>query len=148
MAEMAASIAHEVNQPLTAVVTHAYAGREWLSAEPPNLVKASATTDKIVQESTRAGAVVSRVRALFRKEVVVRESADVNQVIRDLVPGTRRGNPARSIHNTGVSRWLASFGGRSDPVPNLEAASMLLFFRPPNELSFSSVCAYSSGMQA
>lgn len=45
MAEMAASIAHELNQPLTAVMTHAYACREWLSSEPANLERASATAD-------------------------------------------------------------------------------------------------------
>jgi PAS domain S-box-containing protein len=85
MAEMAASIAHELNQPLTAVVTHAYACREWLNAEPANLAKASATAEKIVQESTRASAVVKRVRALFRKDVQVRESTDINRLIRELV---------------------------------------------------------------
>lgn len=85
MAEMAASIAHELNQPLTAVVTHAYACREWLQAQPANLDKASATAEKIVRESTRASAVVSRVRALFRKDVQVRESTDINRLIHDLV---------------------------------------------------------------
>ncbi len=85
MAEMAASIAHELNQPLTAVVTHAYACREWLRAQPANLTKASATAEKIVQESTRASAVVSRVRTLFRKEVHERETTDINLLIRDLV---------------------------------------------------------------
>lgn len=84
MAEMAASIAHELNQPLTAVVTHAYACREWLSAEPANLERASATADKIVLESTRASAVVSRVRALFRKEAQICEPLDMNELIRDL----------------------------------------------------------------
>ena len=82
---MAASIAHELNQPLTAVVTHAYACREWLSSQPVNTVKAASTAEKIVQESTRASAVVSRVRALFRKDAQVRESADMNRVIQDLV---------------------------------------------------------------
>lgn len=85
MAEMAASIAHELNQPLTAVVTHAYACREWLRSDPANLEKASATAEKIVQESTRASVVVSRVRALFRKDAQVRESTDVNHLIRELV---------------------------------------------------------------
>ena len=85
MAEMAASIAHELNQPLTAVVTHAYACREWLNSQPVNTDKAASTAEKIVQESTRASAVVSRVRALFRKDAQVRESADMNRVIRDLV---------------------------------------------------------------
>jgi C4-dicarboxylate-specific signal transduction histidine kinase len=84
MAEMAASIAHELNQPLTAVVTHAYACREWLRSEPPNLERATATADKIVQESTRASAVVNRVRALFRKEAQTREATDLNVLIRDL----------------------------------------------------------------
>jgi PAS domain S-box-containing protein len=85
MAEMAASIAHELNQPLTAVVTHAYACREWLLGEPVNVGKAAATAEKIVQESKRASSVVSRVRALFRKETLVREPVDMNRLIRDLV---------------------------------------------------------------
>lgn len=85
MAEMAASIAHELNQPLTAVVTHAYACREWLRSNPANLEKASATAEKIVQESTRASVVVSRVRALFRKDAQIRESTDINVLIQDLV---------------------------------------------------------------
>lgn len=84
MAEMAASIAHELNQPLTAVVTHASACREWLRSEPANLERATATAEKIVQESTRASAVVKRVRALFRKEAQTREPTDLNALVRDL----------------------------------------------------------------
>jgi len=83
MAEMAASIAHELNQPLTAVTTHAYACREWLSAKPANLAKASATAEKIVAESSRASAVVSRVRALFSNEAHRREWSDVNRLINE-----------------------------------------------------------------
>ena len=85
MAEMAASIAHELNQPLTAVVTHAAACREWLSSEPANIERATATADKIVQESTRASVVVSRVRALFRKEAETRELTDLNALVRNTV---------------------------------------------------------------
>ena len=84
MAEMAASIAHELNQPMTAVVTHAYACREWLQGKPANLEKASATAEKIIQESTRASVVVSRVRALFRKEEQVRELTSMNRLIQEL----------------------------------------------------------------
>jgi PAS domain S-box-containing protein len=84
IAETAASIAHELNQPMTAVVTHAYACREWLRGDPANLEKASATAEKIVQESTRASAVVKRVRALFRNEARVRESTDMNRLIQEL----------------------------------------------------------------
>jgi PAS domain S-box-containing protein len=85
MAEMAASIAHELNQPLTAVAMHAYACREWLRNQPPNLEKASMTAEKIVQESTRASTVVKRVRALFRKESEIREAANINTLIQDLM---------------------------------------------------------------
>lgn len=84
MAEMAASIAHELNQPLTAVVTHAYACREWLLGKPANLEKASATAEKIVQESTRASVVVSRVRALFRNGAQVRKMTSINELIQEL----------------------------------------------------------------
>ena len=85
LGEMAASIAHELNQPLTAVVTHAYACREWLTANPANLEKATATAERIVQESTRAGAVVKRVRALFRSDAPVRQAADINRLVLDIV---------------------------------------------------------------
>ena len=85
LAEMAASIAHELNQPLTAVVAHAYACREWLHGNPANVERASATAEKIVQESTRASAVVKRVRSLFRKEAQETESTDLNRLIQELV---------------------------------------------------------------
>jgi PAS domain S-box-containing protein len=84
MAEMAASIAHELNQPLTAVVTHAYACREWLHTKPANIDKASATAEKIVQESTRASSVVKRVRALFRNEETEKYPVDVNHLVQEL----------------------------------------------------------------
>jgi hypothetical protein len=85
LGELAASIAHELNQPLTALVTHAHACREWLRANPVNIEKATATADKIVQESTRAGAVVARVRSLFRKDATIREATDLTSLIVDLV---------------------------------------------------------------
>ncbi len=85
MGEMAASIAHELNQPITAVVTHAYACRQWLAADPPNLERASSTAEKIVQESTRASAVVAGVRGLFQGREPTRESADINRLVRSLV---------------------------------------------------------------
>ena len=105
MAEMAASIAHELNQPLTAVVTHAYACREWLREDAPNIAKASATAEKIVQESTRASAVVSRVRALFRKEAQTRELTDINGLIRGVVRLLRdEDNQARRFHPADAGR--------------------------------------------
>jgi C4-dicarboxylate-specific signal transduction histidine kinase len=82
---MAASIAHELNQPLTALATHAAACRRWLQAEPANASRAAAAADGIVQETTRAANVVRRVRALFSKTDYVREPTDLNSLIVDLV---------------------------------------------------------------
>jgi C4-dicarboxylate-specific signal transduction histidine kinase len=111
MAEMAASIAHELNQPLTAVVTHAYACREWLRSEPANLDRASATAERIVQESTRASAVVSRVRALFHKEAQEREPVDMNELIRDL---------ARLLRDEGARSQVAVRLALACDLPRLE----------------------------
>jgi C4-dicarboxylate-specific signal transduction histidine kinase len=98
MGELAASIAHELNQPLTAVVTNAYACHEWLQATPPNLDRASTTAHRIVQESKRASEVVARVRALFRKEIDSRGSVDLNQLIQDLV---------RLLHDDAIRRGVS-----------------------------------------
>jgi hypothetical protein len=111
MAEMAASIAHELNQPLTAVVTHAYACREWLQSRPANLEKASSTAEKIVQESTRASAVVKRVRALFRKEAVLREATDINRLIRDL---------ARLLRDEAIRRDMSIKLALAQDLPEIE----------------------------
>ncbi|HWE84360.1 MAG TPA: ATP-binding protein [Terracidiphilus sp.] len=111
MAEMAASIAHELNQPLTAVVTHAYACREWLRSKPANLEKASATAEKIVQESTRASVVVSRVRALFRKEAQVRELTSMNRLIQEI---------ARLMRDEAIRRDVSIRLELANDLPQLE----------------------------
>jgi PAS domain S-box-containing protein len=111
LAEMAASIAHELNQPITAVVTHAYACREWLRDDALNTAKASATAEKIVQESTRASAVVSRVRALFRKEAQTRESTDVNSLIRGV---------ARLLRDEAIRRDVSIRLMLAEDMPRLE----------------------------
>jgi PAS domain S-box-containing protein len=83
MSEVAVSIAHELNQPMTALMTHAYACREWASCNPPNVEKLSLTAEKIVQETTRASAVVKRVRSLFSQDEPVRTETDLNHLIQD-----------------------------------------------------------------
>jgi signal transduction histidine kinase len=97
MGELTASIAHEISQPLTAVVSHGQACLEWLSASPPNLEKARLTSVSIVRDGTRAGAVIDRVRALFRKEAPVKDWTDLNEVIRDLTVFLRNEANARQV---------------------------------------------------
>ena len=84
MAELAASIAHEINQPLTALMTHASACRRWLRAEPPNPSRAAAAADRIVEETARAGNVVGRVRSRFSTSDYLPETTDLNELIQEL----------------------------------------------------------------
>lgn len=84
MGELTSSIAHEVNQPLTAVVTYGHACLEWLSADPPNLDEARMAAHGIIRDGTRAGAVIGRIRSLFKKEAPAIDWLCMNDVIREL----------------------------------------------------------------
>lgn len=117
LAEMAASIAHELNQPLTAVVTHAYACREWLRNERPNLERAKATAERIVEESTRASDVVRRVRALFRKE-----SPSIQQVRL----ATMLSEQAHSLREEAIRRNATIRLEVAEGLPEIEADPVLL----------------------
>ncbi|PCK80474.1 MASE1 domain-containing protein [Rhizobium sophoriradicis] len=67
LAELSASIAHEVNQPLAAVVANSHACQRWLMAEPPNMERAQRTVERIIRDANSAADVVSRIRALFKQ---------------------------------------------------------------------------------
>ncbi len=82
---LAASISHEVNQPLAAVVTNADACMMWLSSDPPNLEEARVAVDCIAQQGTRASDVVRQIRAMFTKGAPQRARVDVNALISDAV---------------------------------------------------------------
>jgi C4-dicarboxylate-specific signal transduction histidine kinase len=81
---LAASISHEVNQPLAAVVTNADACMMWLSVEPPNLDEVRLAVDCIAQQGTRASDVVRRIRAMFTKAAPDRSRVEVNELIREV----------------------------------------------------------------
>ncbi|MES1256973.1 MAG: PAS domain-containing protein, partial [Acidobacteriota bacterium] len=83
--EFAAAIAHEINQPLAAVVANGHACLRWLSGEPPGLARAREAAERIVRDGKEAGEVVRRIRALFRRSEVERAPLDVNEVIGEVV---------------------------------------------------------------
>jgi PAS domain S-box-containing protein len=85
MGELAAAIAHEVNQPLGAVVTNASASLRWLAGQPPNLGEAREAIDRTVREANRASDVIVRIRALLQKAPPPMEQLDVNVVIREVL---------------------------------------------------------------
>lgn len=105
MGEVTASIAHEINQPLTAVVTNGDACLQWLSTNPPNLEKARQSAEKIIQDGTRAGTVVGRIRSLFKKEQPIKSRVDINEVIQELVEFLRHEAASRHIS---ISTQLSS----------------------------------------
>src|SRR5712672_776665 len=85
MAELTASLAHEVNQPITAAVVNADACLRWLAGDTPNLEAARAAAIRMVKDGTRAAEIISRTRLLFQKGNPQRESLDVNEVIREMI---------------------------------------------------------------
>jgi PAS domain S-box-containing protein len=81
LAELSASIAHEVNQPLAAIVFNSHACYRWLSTEPPNVERAKVTAERITRDANSAADVVSRIRALFRQSGEPRELTLLSGVI-------------------------------------------------------------------
>jgi PAS domain S-box-containing protein len=85
MGQLTSSIAHEVNQPITAAVTYALAARRWLSAEPPNFREVDDALSLIVKEGNRAGAVVGRIRALIKKAPARKDAVQINDAILEVI---------------------------------------------------------------
>ena len=83
--EFAAAIAHEVNQPLAAVVTNGHACLRWLAAQPPGLAKAQEAAQRIVRDGTEAGEVVRRIRALFKHAPLEKIELNLNEVIAEVL---------------------------------------------------------------
>jgi PAS domain S-box-containing protein len=85
LGELAASIAHEINQPLSGVVSNASASLRWLSREVPDLEEVRQAVHRIVRDGKRAGEVIARIRALTRKDATPREKLDLNEIIREVL---------------------------------------------------------------
>lgn len=89
MGQLAASIAHEVTQPISATVTNAEAALHWLDAQPPNLAEVRQGLAGIVRDGYRAGEVIDRIRGLIRKAPSQKGRLDVNETILGVVALTR-----------------------------------------------------------
>ena len=89
LGEFAASIAHEVNQPLAGILTNANAARRWLAGNSPNLAEAQQAIGRILRDGNRAGEVVSRMRALLKKAPAAKEPLDINLVIQEVLTLTQ-----------------------------------------------------------
>lgn len=85
LGQLTASLAHEINQPVTATVANANASLRWLSANPPNLDEARTAIDRITKDMARAGAIVSRTRDLAKRAPARKTLCDVNQLISEII---------------------------------------------------------------
>jgi PAS domain S-box-containing protein len=85
MGELTSSIAHEVNQPLAAVVTNGDACLRWIAAEPPNLNKVRESVASIIQQAARAAEVITRIRALAKKATPQKTALRIDELIFEVI---------------------------------------------------------------
>jgi PAS domain S-box-containing protein len=85
MGELTASLAHELNQPLAAILTNAQAASRFLNSKPPDLAQARECLADIVADDKRAGEVIKSVRALLKKEESEATQVDLNQIVGDVI---------------------------------------------------------------
>ena len=83
LGELSGSLAHELNQPLTAILSNAQAAQRFLALSPPSLDQVSEILADIVKSDHRAGAVIQRLRALLKKEEARRQRLDINEVVKE-----------------------------------------------------------------
>ncbi len=89
MGLLAASIAHEINQPVAAAVTNAHAALRWLGAQPPDLEEARQALAHIIKDGHRAGEIVNRIRGLIKRAPSRNDRLDINEAILEVIALTR-----------------------------------------------------------
>jgi len=85
MGQLAASIAHEIKQPITAVVTNASAGLVWLAAQPPDLEEIRDAFERVIKAGNQAGQVIGRIRDLTKKTPPRKDALKINEAILEVV---------------------------------------------------------------
>jgi PAS domain S-box-containing protein len=85
LGEMAASLAHEIKQPIAAAITSANSCIQWLTHEPPNLDRARTAASKVDKYGNRAAEIIDRIRSFYRKSPPRRELVDVNGIIQEIL---------------------------------------------------------------
>jgi PAS domain S-box-containing protein len=110
LAELSASIAHELNQPLMSVLANAQAGKRWLAANPPNLAETTTSIERIIRDARAADEVMQHIRALFKQEPF--EKTDVS--VLDMVKGA-----VRFVHEDPKKRDVAIRYQIDEALPHL-----------------------------
>jgi PAS domain S-box-containing protein len=84
MGELAASLAHEIKQPIAAALTDARTCLRWLRRDPPDVAEGCEAASRMINDATRAAEVIDRVRSLYRRDTSDRELLDINEIIREM----------------------------------------------------------------
>ena len=85
MGELAASLAHEIKQPISAAMTDAKTCSRWLTRDRPDLAEAQAAASRVVKDVARASEIIGRISSLFKKDRLQREQVDINEVIQEMI---------------------------------------------------------------
>jgi len=85
LAELSASIVHQLRQPLTSMLANAQAAKRWLAAEPPNRMEAIVSIDRIARDARAADEMMERIRALFKQESLDKKEASVSDMMSEAV---------------------------------------------------------------
>ena len=85
MGELAASLAHELKQPIAAAITNAKTCVRWLRRDTPDMAEGCEAALRMIHDATRAAEVIDRVRSLYRRDTSDRERLDVNEIIREMI---------------------------------------------------------------
>lgn len=97
LGELTASIAHEINQPLGAIVINASACRRWLEQRPPHIDEALHAADRVVREGNRASEVIKRINAFVRRQAPEKAPVDINDAIREVLALARSEIKSRRV---------------------------------------------------
>ena len=97
VAELAASIAHELNQPLMSILGNAQAAKSWLNADPPDLTEANASIERILRDVRSADETMQHIRALFKSEPYEKRDEGVLDIIRESLRFVHDGLKKREI---------------------------------------------------
>ena len=85
MGELAASLAHEIKQPIAAALMNAKTCMRWLMRDTPDVAEAREASSRMVNDTTRAAEIIDRVRSLYRRDTSKRELLDLNEIIREMI---------------------------------------------------------------
>ena len=97
VAELAASIAHELSQPLMSVLANAQAAKKWLNGGLPNMTEVNSSLDRSIRDALAAGERMQHIRALFKQESFEKKEVDVSEILRDVVRIVEEGFQRRDV---------------------------------------------------